>query len=121
MPPPVRDGEDHGMEKTRAPFGASMLVGVGWFVTVVAAFAVGEWSVPEQPDRDCVYIGDCISALDLLPALVIVLGTPLLLVLMAVTAGVARLPIPAALAGTLSAAATAVVVAAGVAIYQASR
>lgn len=98
-----------------------MLVAVGWFATAVAAVAVGQWSVPEPPDRECVYIGDCVSPLDLLPAIVIVLGVPMLLILLAVTAGVRRLPIPVPLAGTVSAAVTVVVLAACVALYQAAR
>ncbi|GAA3206469.1 hypothetical protein ACFO1B_52500 [Dactylosporangium siamense] len=103
-------------------FGASLLVGVGWFVTAVIAAAVGEWSVPEQPDRDCSGFGACLSLLDILPVIVFVAGVPLLLVLLlAVTAAVTRLKLPAALAGTLSAALTAAVVGAGVALYGATR
>ncbi|GAB3826174.1 hypothetical protein ACFPIJ_36215 [Dactylosporangium cerinum] len=102
-------------------FGASMLVGVGWFVTGVTAAVVGEWSVPEQPDRDCSGFGACLSLLDILPVIVFVAGVPLLLVLLMVTAAVTRLKLPAALAGTLSAALTAAVIGAGVALYGATR
>jgi hypothetical protein len=100
-------------------FGPSLLVGVGWFVTAVTASAVGEWSVPEQPDRDCSAFGACLSMLDVLPVLVVVAGAPLLLVLLAVTAVVTRSKLPPALAGTLSAAVTAAVAAA--AVYGATR
>jgi hypothetical protein len=109
------------MEESRAPFGASMLVAVGWFVTVGAALAVGEWSVPEQPDLECASFGCGLSLLDFLPAIVVLAGTPLMLLLMAVTAGVRRLPVPAAVAGTLSAVATLAVVAAGATLYTAAR
>jgi len=108
------------MDMTRAPFGASMLVAVGWFVTVFTALAVGEWSVPERPDRECPAFGCALTLVDLLPEIVILAGTPLMLVLMAVTAVVRLLPMPAALAGTLSAAASLGVVAAGATLYTAA-
>lgn len=108
------------MEKTRAPFGASMLVAIGWFGTLVAALAVGDRSLPDPPPQGgCPSFGCHWSLLDLLPAIVLVVGVPLLLVLMAVTAVVTRLRIPAALAGTLSALATVAVSAVGIALYAA--
>ncbi|MDG6109809.1 hypothetical protein Daura_13920 [Dactylosporangium aurantiacum] len=109
------------MEQTRAPFGASMLVGIGWFATLVAALAVGEWSVPRQPDPECTSFGCGLTLLDLLPAFVVAAAPPLLAVLLLVTAVVTRLRIPAALAGTLSAAGTVLVVVAGLALFQVAR
>ena len=104
-------------------YGASVLVGVGWFATVVAAFAVGEWSVPQRPvePADCTSFGCGLTLLDLLPAFLVLVGGPALLLLLAVTAGVHRLRLPAALTGTLSALGTVAVAAAGIALYTAAR
>ncbi|WP_327004623.1 hypothetical protein OHA72_57980 [Dactylosporangium sp. NBC_01737] len=111
------------MENDRTQYGASLLVAVGWFLTPVAAFAVGQWSLPDGPeatDMDCGSGGCGWSLMDFLPALVVVVGVPLLLILMAATAVVTRLRIPAALAGTLSALATVLFAAFGVALYSAA-
>ncbi|MEV4510851.1 hypothetical protein AB0K00_17995 [Dactylosporangium sp. NPDC049525] len=110
------------MEETRAPYGASLLVAVGWFLTPVAAFAVADWSLPDGPDAtdiDCGSGGCGWSSMDFLPAIVVLVGVPLLVVLMTVTAVTSLLRIPAALAGTLSALATVLVAVFIVALYSA--
>ncbi len=91
-----------------------MLVALGWFATVVAALVVGEWSVPDNPDHAA-------PPPSALPTAVILLGVPPLLLLLAVTAVVSRLRIPAALAGTVSAAVTAVLAGVGFVYYQVLR
>jgi hypothetical protein len=107
------------MEETRAPMGASMLVGVGWFAMVAVAYLVGEASLPGNPDHEC--DSWCFSPTDILGIVVVVAGVPLVSVLLGVTALMRLLPMPAALVGTLSAAATAVLVIAGFAVIAASR
>jgi hypothetical protein len=112
MQRPRGAGEDRGMDETRAPYGASMLVAVGWFVTMLGAAAVGEWSVPDWPRDECFA---CLDASVFVGPILAVSAVPLLVVLMAVTAVVTRWPLPAPIAGTVSALATAVLVAAVIA------
>lgn len=104
------------MERARASYGASLLVAVGWFVTVLVALYVGDTSVPRDPRRECPYFGSCVDTADLVPIVAVTLGPPLLLVLAAVTKLVTRLPMSPAAAGTLSALASAVVVLVGLAV-----
>ena len=80
----------------------------GWYVTAVAAVAVGTTSVPSTPpDDDCAAWFSCLSPGESLAFVVLVRGAPILVGLLFVTALVAALTarlIPSAVvAGTASA------------------
>ena len=83
-------------------------VAVGWFATVIAAVAVGEWSVPDAPSVEC-QMG-CLDITGVAKAIACMLAFPALVVLSAVTAVVARWRLPAVVTGTLSALAMTVLV-----------
>lgn len=89
-------------------YGRSMGVAAGWYVTAVAAVAVGTTSVPSRPpDDDCAVMFGCMSPGESLAFVALVWGAPIFVGLLFVTALVAalaaRLVPSAVVAGTLSA------------------
>ncbi|WP_435206235.1 hypothetical protein [Micromonospora sp. bgisy143] len=85
-----------------------MAVATGWYVTAVAAVAVGTTSVPSRPvGDDCAAWFGCLSPGESLAFVALVWGAPVLVGLLFVTALVAALAarlIPSAVvAGTASA------------------
>ncbi|WP_433535524.1 hypothetical protein ACQPZK_26400 [Micromonospora sp. CA-249363] len=89
-------------------YGRSMAVAAGWYVTAIAAVAVGTTSVPSTPvGDDCAAWFSCLSPGESLAFVVLVWGAPVLVGLLFVTALVAALAarlVPSAVAaGTLSA------------------
>ncbi|MCF0097030.1 hypothetical protein [Micromonospora sp. MH99] len=97
---------DH--DGARGRYGRSMAVAAGWYVTAIAAMAVGTTSVPSAPHDDCAAWFSCLSPGESLVFVGLVWGTPVLLGLLVVTALVTALVVrlvpSAVLAGTTAAA-----------------
>ncbi|MFF0229461.1 hypothetical protein [Micromonospora sp. NPDC005254] len=93
---------DH--DGVRGRYGRSMAVASGWYVTAIAAMAVGTTSVPHD---DCAAWFSCLSPGESLVFVALVWGTPVLLGLLVVTALVTALVVrlvpSAVLAGTTAA------------------
>ncbi|MET8279382.1 hypothetical protein [Micromonospora sp. NPDC005174] len=92
----------------RGRYGRSMAVAAGWYVTAIAAVAVGTTSVPSTPpDDDCAAWFSCLSPGESLAFVALVWGAPIFVGLLFVTALVAALAVrlvpSAVVAGTLSA------------------
>ncbi|MDG4762250.1 hypothetical protein [Micromonospora sp. WMMD710] len=92
----------------RGRYGRSMAVAAGWYVTVIAAVAVGTTSVPSASQTDCSAWFSCLSPAESLALVGLVWGGPVLVGLLIVTALVSALVVrlipSAVLAGTASAA-----------------
>ncbi|MEU0549089.1 hypothetical protein [Micromonospora sp. NPDC005979] len=89
-------------------YGRSMGVAAGWYVTAIAAVAVGTTSVPSTPvDDDCAAWFSCLSPGESLAFVALVWGAPIFVGVMFVTALVAALAVrlvpSAVVAGTLAA------------------
>ncbi|KIR65645.1 hypothetical protein TK50_09780 [Micromonospora haikouensis] len=89
----------------RGSFGSSLLVALGWYVTVFAAVFVGSAGVPTNPNQDCSVIFACLTPQEGF-VLAAIVGAPvlaaMLLTTLAITALLARRVPSPALAGTLS-------------------
>ncbi|GAA3456377.1 hypothetical protein GCM10018962_82110 [Dactylosporangium matsuzakiense] len=118
---PDMDGD--GAPK-RASFGLSMLVALGWYVTVIAANYAGHSQIPTAPVRDCGEIFSCLSPAQELMLLLLFAG-PLLAALLLCTAGLsllfARLVPSSVLAGSAAAAGSVAVVVVGALVWGATR
>lgn len=107
----------------RASYGLSLLVALGWYVTVIAAIVVGELSIPERPRPadGCSMPFACMSRAEGLQFMAVVLGVPilggLLIVSLLMIALVARKVASPIVAGTVCAAASVAVVMAAIAAY----
>jgi len=102
----------------RASFWLSLLVALGWYVTIIAAVLVGGSGLPAAPDRDCSAVFSCQTLQEEFGLMVIFFGGPILAGLLFSTLVVTgllarRVPSPI-LTGTLSTLGSVVVVAAGV-------
>ena len=107
-----------------ASFGLSLLVALGWYVTVTAAVFVGRWGIPAEPDRNCSVLFSCLTPQDEI-ILLVILGAPIFAGLLFSTLLVAGLlarwissPI---VAGTLSALVSVVAVAAAGILWHGAR
>jgi hypothetical protein len=105
----------------RASFGLSVLVALGWYVTVIAAVFVGWSGIPDAPSRDCSGLFSCLTAQQEIN-LVLILGGPILAGLLfstlVVTGLLARRVPSSIVTGTLSALGSVVVVAVAGAVWQ---
>lgn len=100
------------VSSSRASYGRSVLVAVGWYATVAGAVLVGWADLPVPPNRDCSQMFSCMTPLQTVVLFAIVLGAPVFGVLLAMTlliaAPLARRVASSVLAGTLPALASTV-------------
>ncbi|WP_033337871.1 hypothetical protein [Catenuloplanes japonicus] len=111
------------METSRASYGETLLVSIGWYATVLAGLAAGDATTPDRPrgPDDCTTIGSCLSLLDLLPLLTVVAGGGLLLLSLPVAAIARLVTRSAVVAGTLTAGGTALTAWTVITVLAASR
>src|SRR3569833_699477 len=94
-----RVGEIYGVKQIdarrrmshRAAFGFSLLVALGWYVTVPAAGLVARTGIPAPPQRDCVEMFSCLSPGDEALLLLLLYGLPVVGGTVVMTFGVSGL------------------------------
>lgn len=75
----------------RASFGLSLLVALGWCVVAFAGLIVGWSGEPAKPDQDCSLVFSCLTPVEEAEFYLMFFGPPVLLGVLAVTAGTTAL------------------------------